>query len=136
MLLKYKSFILITKLSKMLALTKVKSFITMLKLNSSTANATRDSTSLCILKYFLKWPDVFSFYVKIFAVNAKGLSSPVNIKTSTVKETSRLPLLPQEQSNKHSQDSAIIEICYFKVFSMTPMTILLGTLLQSQDPVG
>ena len=54
--------------------------------------------SLCILNYFLKWPDVFSFYVKIVAVNAKGLSSPVNIKTSTVKETSRLPLLPPEQS--------------------------------------
>ena len=40
------------------------------------------------------------FYVKIFAVNAKGRSPSVNLKASTVKETSRLPLLPPEQSIK------------------------------------
>ena len=38
------------------------------------------------------------FYVKVFAVNAKGRSAAVTMKTSTVKETSRLPLLPPEQS--------------------------------------
>ena len=38
------------------------------------------------------------FYVKVVAVNAKGRSAAVTMKTSTVKETSRLPLLPPEQS--------------------------------------
>lgn len=51
--------------------------------------------------------------MKIFAVNAKGLSSPVNIKTSTVKETSRLPLLPPEQSKKQQcRISTLIPICH------------------------
>jgi len=38
------------------------------------------------------------FYVKIFSENAKGRSSEVSLKASTVKETSRLPLMPPEQS--------------------------------------
>ena len=44
------------------------------------------------------------FYVKVFAVNAKGRSAAVTMKTSTVKETSRLPLLPPEQSEDSSMD--------------------------------
>lgn len=49
---------------------------------------------------FLKSIAFIRFYVKIFAVNAKGRSPSVNLKASTVKETSRLPLLPPEQSKK------------------------------------
>jgi len=48
------------------------------------------------------------FYVKIFAVNAKGRSSSVDIKASTVKETSRLPLLPPEQSFYDNSDMVYI----------------------------
>ena len=42
------------------------------------------------------------YYVRIFAANAKGKSNVVNLKVSTVKETSRLPLLPPEQSKRES----------------------------------
>ena len=38
--------------------------------------------------------------MRIFAANAKGKSNVVNLKVSTVKETSRLPLLPPEQSKR------------------------------------
>lgn len=38
------------------------------------------------------------YYLKIYAENAKGRSAIVKLKASTVKETSRLPLLPPEQS--------------------------------------
>jgi len=38
------------------------------------------------------------YYVKIYAENAKGRSTVKKLKASTVKETSRLPLLPPEQS--------------------------------------
>ena len=40
--------------------------------------------------------------MRIFAANAKGKSNVVNLKVSTVKETSRLPLLPPEQSKRVS----------------------------------
>ena len=43
--------------------------------------------------------------MKIFAVNAKGRSTSVDIKASTVKETSRLPLLPPEQSKSYKIDT-------------------------------
>ena len=48
------------------------------------------------------------YYVRIFAANAKGKSNVVNLKVSTVKETSRLPLLPPEQSKRECYLSCLV----------------------------
>ena len=48
------------------------------------------------------------YYVRIFAANAKGKSNVVNLKVSTVKETSRLPLLPPEQSKRERERERVL----------------------------
>ena len=55
----------------------------------------------------------FRYYVRIYAVNAKGKSIAVNMKASTVKETSRLPLLPPEQSKNAETVSHLISVFRF-----------------------
>ena len=75
--------------------------------HASRAFTTLDTGIHFILHHVLKIIHSFicrRFYVKVFAVNAKGRSAAVTMKTSTVKETSRLPLLPPEQSEDSSMD--------------------------------
>jgi len=62
----------------------------------TTIQSTVTNTSPSFTLYNL--PPGTRYYLKIYAQNAKGRSSVVKLKASTVKETSRLPLLPAEQS--------------------------------------
>ena len=59
--------------------------------------------------------------MKIFAQNPKGKSITVELKASTIKETSRLPLLPSEPSMKNIKHNSILQ---FVLYFQYPLKVL------------